>query len=727
MSFSKYFICGLNTALGFFAHNPSAIFLIWALWLTSEYIFLGPFSYIRMHDEGDSVLPMMMEQAMDFAGNGFYYWLSYAACGTDRLAAGYKIFEFDSLLFLLFPGWLVYGTITFLQRFIAGYFTYRICRDYLCLDLYPSILAGLTYAISFSSLLYGDAHHSILADQILGMMGFPLVLWLLERINERPGKSSYLLAAMAGAAVLFSSSFAISIPFALPMILVWFILIRRKGSLRFLSIYTIFSLIILLGNVPLIQALIANASLSHRAHWPLFGVLGGFDSSLAASISSGFSFIRRNSIYLLAGMAGLLWIKFNDRRYILITCLMIFCGTVVSLIKPFWTYFVAPHIGFLSGYQFDRFYLLAPFFAALMVGFGLHFFMRGRTISSGESNGSRKRVNAQIISCLLILLFLLSLSGVIKVEHAKQWLGGDCYAINYENPDLEHLSKIDEHLPYRVATVAHGLHPGFANAYGFESADGYVTLYSFRYQNFWDEVIEPLTANDSETFNYFHNWGNRIYLFEPSNGIFNHEERITFSDYYNLNLLSLANTRYIISLKPLINDNLTLLPSQMPSKVASPGQGKIAQEIADNLQGRRLYIYRNEDCLPRFFLANRVQVFENSSKLLDSLSHADLETLRNSAFIETQSVRKVDADRLGFQYGKIALRKYSPDRIQLGVNSTGPAVLIITNSYSPYWKCWIGAAACPVFPVDGTFCGMYLDGGEMNVTMEYQPPYRSFY
>lgn len=727
MSVSKQIKYILNRGRIYLICNPSIIFLIWAFWLTSEYIFFGPFSYIRMHDEGDSFIPMMMMQALDFSGNGFYYWLSYAVCGTDRLAAGYKILDINSLLFLLFPGWLVYGMATFAQRFIAGYFTYRLCRDYLCLDLYPSILAGLTYAISFSSLLYGDAHHSILADQFCGMMGFPLILWLLERSMERHGESSYLLSAITGAAVLFSSNFAVSVPFALPMVLVWFILIRRKGSLKFLVIYSIFSLIILLGNVPLIQAFIANASLSHRAHWPLFGVLGDFDSSLATSISSGFSFIRRNSIYLLIGIAGLLWIRFNDSRYIIITCTVIFCGIVVSLVKPFWTYFVAPHIGFFSGYQFDRFYLLAPFFAALMVGLGLHYFMRERTIIQGENKWCEKRARAQTISCLLVLLFLISLSGAIKVQHAEQWLSGDSYSINYENPDLDYLAKTDHFQPYRVATVAHGLHPGFTNAYGFESVDGYVTLYSFRYQNYWDYVIKPLTLNDTEVFNYFHNWGNRIYLFEPSDGTFNYKESIKFSDYYNLNLLSLANTRYIISLKPLISDNLTLLPSQIQSNIAGSGQGKIAQEVADNLRGRRLYIYRNENCMPRFFLVDRIRIFENASELLDSLSRADLVALRNFAFAETQSIRKRDADRLGFKYGNITLREYSPDRILFDVNLTGPAILIITNSYSPYWKCRTDDTVCSVFPVDGTFCGVYLNGGKMNVTLEYQPPYRSFY
>ncbi len=727
MSFLKHIECESNKVLGFFAHNPSAIFLLWAIWLTSEYIFLGPFSYIRMHDEGDSILPMRLAQVIDFAANGFSYWFPYAACGTDRLAATYKIFQLDSLLFFIFPGWLAYGLIILIQRFIAGYFTFRLCKDYLGRDIFPSIIAGLAYAISFSALLYGVAHHSIMMDQFAGMMGFPLILWLLEYMIERSEKSVYLMATALGFFVLFSASFVITLPFILPMILVWFIFIRHERSLKFFIIYIIFTLIILLGNIPLIQALLANAPLSHRAQWPVFGTLGGFDSSLDASIISSVRFILGNSFYFFIGILGLLWIRFEDKRYVIITGLAIFCGAIVSLIKPLWTYFFVPHLGFLSGYQFDRFYLLAPFFTALMVGFGLHFFMRDRTFSRGCDHESKKLIKVKTVSCIIVLLFLVMLSGEIKVEHAAQWMGGDSYAINYENSDLDHLSKVEENQPYRVATVAHDLHPGFANAYGFESADGYVTLYTFRYQNFWGKVIEPLTSNDSEIFNYYHNWGNRIYLFAPSNDRFDLLPNIPFSDYYNLDLLSLANVRYIISRKLLVSEDLILLPSQMSEHAHPFGQGKVAEGLADNLLGRKLFIYRNDNCLPRFFVVSEVKRFENSTQLLKSLSRADLGALRSTAFVETESFPMSKMDVLGFADGNIIIEKYSPDRIDLNVGLNGSGIMIVTNSYSPYWRCLVDGVERSIFPVDATFCGIYLQGDEMNVTLKYDPPYRSFY
>lgn len=39
------------------------------------------------------------------------------------------------------------------------------------------------------------------------------------------------------------------------------------------------------------------------------------------------------------------------------------------------------------------------------------------------------------------------------------------------------------------------------------------------------------------------------------------DNKIVFSDYYNLDLLSLANTKYIISTIPIVDENLTLLLS----------------------------------------------------------------------------------------------------------------------------------------------------------------------
>jgi hypothetical protein len=706
-----------------------AIILAWAIWLTAESLFLGPFSYIRMHDVGDSILPMRLALNEAFFNNGIFYWFPYAACGADRLSlTALNFAQVDNLFFLFLPGWLAYGLATFLQRLIAGYFTYRLCKDCLKLDILPSIIAGLVYSISFSSLLYGEAYHSILQTQFAGEMGLPFILWSIEYIYiyfyKEKNIYSYLLTLLLGIFVVFSSNFALSVPFILPIILIWFALIRKLFTKKFILMYIIFSSTILLGNIPMIWALLINSTLSHRAHWPLFTTLGGFEEALNGAILKSIHFIKTNSFYLLLGIMGLILSKPKDRRLFVVLLLTLFCGSVAYLINPFWAYYAKPLIGPISGFQIDRFYQEAPFFAALCVGFGMHYLSRNRAKARDGVSESKKSL-MPIAPSIVVLLFLVIISGGTKIENAQEWCNGACYAIQYENFDLLQLSRIGDHDPHRVATVAYGLNPASSNAYGLESADGYVVLYPFSYQEFWGKVIEPLTLNDSYIYNYFHNWGNRIYLFAPSNGSFDQINQINFSDYYNLNLLSLANVRYIICSKPLINDNLTLLPSHIPEHAHIFSQGMIAERLADNLLSKRLYIYKNNKCLPRFFVVQETRIFNDSTQLLDSLSSSDVKTLRNVAFLERKTFIGSSIDEFSFADGNITIVKYSPDMISLHVRLRGSGILVTTNNYSPYWRCLVEGAERSIFPVDGTFCGVCLQGGEMNVTLEYQPPYRS--
>ncbi len=718
----------------FFFNNPGVIFLLWALWLTLEYFGLGPFSYIHIHDLWDSWIPARLCLIQEFFQNGFSYWYPYAVCGIDRVPLELNIFQVDSLLFSFFPGWFAYGFALVIQRFIAGYFTYRLCKDYLKLDQMPSIVAGLAYAISFSMLLYGAAYHASLGRQFAGEMGFPFILWSLEYINKKEGSyiNRYLLVFLLGMFALFSSSFSGSMVFLLPMVLVWFIFVRQNYSLKFLSVYSIFTAVILIGYAPVILALLTNAPLSHRAYWPTISPLyGGFGAVLINSIFKGLFFLKTNVVYWGLGILGLLWIKFKDRRFLIIMLLLGFCGVGIHLVNPFWT-FIKPYIGLFSGFQIDRFYNLAPFFAAISVGFGLHFFMRGWVLTP-EPNlpATQKKVSAQTILCAIIIIFLIFHSCQMKIEHAKEWIGGSSYAVNYENPDIEYIANSTDSAPFRVATVAYGLHPAYTNAYGLESVDGYVCLYPKRYQDFWGKVIEPLTSQDEEIYNYFHYWGSRIYLFTPRDGSFDKIEKIPFSEYYNLNLLSLANTKYIISQKPIVNENLSLLPSQIPHPERSWGsistEEKIKRGLKDNFGGRGLYIYKNKNSFSRFFLADHVNVFSNSRQLLETMGQTNLSSLRNTVFIEEQFISEKEIDKLGFNYGVVTIEQYSPDRIVLTVNLDGPGILVITNSYNPYWICRVDGIEKDIFPVYHTFSGIYLDEGQKTITLEYHPPYWVFY
>ena len=696
------------------SRNKWPIFLLWSLWLTLEYFGLGPFSYLRIHDWGDSIFPMRLGLIREFFESGFSYWTNIAACGFDRLAATGTFFQLDSLLFLTLPGWLSCGLVAFLQRFLAGYFTYRLCKDYLKLDELPSIVAGLAYSVSFF----------YFQGQFAGEAGFPFILWSLERANEMKNVTRYIFAFLLGLFVLFSSSFALIVPFMLPMALAWFILVRRKYSFRFLSLFAVFCVTLLAGEIPYIWALLVNAPLSHRADWE---IIDPFLLNLPILwVGRAKLFISSNIVYLSIGILGLYLSRLKERSLLMVMVLLGFCGMATTLWDSVGPY-LKQYIGYFKGFQFDRFHLLAPFFAIITAAYGLHL-VRPNWVLTQDNSHNKIKYRVQTILCIISISFVVFNSFSMKYNHGLQWGGGIgyCYTVNYENPDLQHIATDIDSAPFRVGTIAYGLHPAYANAYGLETVDGYVVLYSQRYQDFWGEVIEPLTSKDEVRYQYFHGWGSRIYLLPPSDGSFSSIEEIPFSEYYNLNLLSLANTKYLISESPVSNEHLTLLPSQLPDiekPHGSPTFKKVIQGIKFNVSGMHLYIYENELCFPRFFLSGKAMVFENSDQLLEAMANADIDSLRNNVFIDEAFVSKINLETLGFTHGELTIERYSPDEIVLSVDLDKPGILVVSNSYNPYWICKVNGVEKNIFPVYHTFMGVFLEEGENVVQLEYCPPY----
>ena len=73
------------------------------------------------------------------------------------------------------------------------------------------------------------------------------------------------------------------------------------------------------------------------------------------------------------------------------------------------------------------------------------------------------------------------------------------------------------------------------------------------------------------------------------------------------------------------------------------------------------------------------------------------------------------------------IEQYSPDRIILSVNLDKPGVLVVSNSYNPYWICKVNGVKKDIFPACHTFMGIFLEESENSIELEYCPPYRTFY
>ena len=69
------------------------LFLLFTIWVGLEYIGAGPFSYIRIHDTGDSTIPLYLSFVQNIFKYGMTYWNQYAVCGIDRFANEPDIFH----------------------------------------------------------------------------------------------------------------------------------------------------------------------------------------------------------------------------------------------------------------------------------------------------------------------------------------------------------------------------------------------------------------------------------------------------------------------------------------------------------------------------------------------------------------------------------------------------------------------------------------------------------
>ena len=62
-------------------------------------------------------------------------------------------------------------------------------------------------------------------------------------------------------------------------------------------------------------------------------------------------------------------------------------------------------------------------------------------------------------------------------------------------------------------------------------------------------------------------------------------------------------------------------------------------------------------------------------------------------------------------------------RLQISVESTTAALLMVTVQYSRFWSAAVDDAIVPVVAADGPFMAVPIPAGRHTVVMRYEPPY----
>lgn len=130
---------------------------------------------------------------------------------------------------------------------------------------------------------------------------------------------------------------------------------------------------------------------------------------------------------------------------------------------------------------------------------------------------------------------------------------------------------------------------------------------------------------------------------------------------------------------------------------------------------RPLSIYRNLRNLPRYRLVDSVQPVRDMTEALATLPNIDPSS---TAVVEgSLSVPPRGPNPLG----RVTVVEYSPERVDLVVDTQQQSYLAIAEGYAPGWKASIDGRPATPYPTNVAFMGLPIPAGLHHVSLFYRP------
>lgn len=674
----------MSAIINYLRNRPSTILNLLFLFLIIEYIALGKYSFIQIHDFADDIFPRYIALWRNFSASGFHSWSSDIGAGTDRLT---NLVYYDNLLSLLiavFPAWLAYQIYVVLTTYAGVIGFYKLNTVYFNQPKEFSALVAV-----FIPLIISYANSTGLSA---GIQFYPFVIYGVYWINSRFENLLLKLIVLIGLIYLASITmyFTLGFIYLAPFMMLWLGMIGRVKLTTVISVAVAF-LVVAIVHYANIIALVNYSSESHRVEFSEFATNEGrnyFFYQLILALVSAF-FIIRNRII--------------NARLLVIFSVFLLITIGDSVLNYLWDAIFGRSA--LASLRISR----LGFFSTSLLGFTILWI-------ASQINDKEKKILSLII-CISFIIVALDL----KRGNMTQWVTQGNYVANFETKSLKNLWAGDNHSIFRVAVVDGVTHPNMLSAYGFESADGYSPMYPVSYKHYWGQVIASLLEKDRGYKSYFLDWGSRFYLFigGPAGG--GRYEVVKFRDFFNLNLLSLANVKYIISHQPIIDERLQMVSAGL--NVPPLGNAdKLKVRLRENFSGREsLFIYKNVDYLERVHAINKIRYFDGDGDLLAYANSASISEMKSTAFVLEKHKGKLS--RYDFEHTKAStmITGYSPSKIDFLVRSSGDVMVVLKESFNSNWKCVSKGKELEIVDVYGTFLSVVLGQGENSVSCQYRP------
>ncbi len=125
-------------------------------------------------------------------------------------------------------------------------------------------------------------------------------------------------------------------------------------------------------------------------------------------------------------------------------------------------------------------------------------------------------------------------------------------------------------------------------------------------------------------------------------------------------------------------------------------------------------VYENPAALPRAFVVGE---WEHAADPGEARTRA----LSEGFDLRGRAVVEAPRGRPGGGRGHAGIVEYRPNSLTLDVAASGPALVVLTDTFYPGWRARVDGAPADIHRVNGVVRGVFVDGGRHRITMRFFP------
>jgi hypothetical protein len=681
-----YYVLNSNRMAITESHHVRVFFLLWLAYFTFEFYILGPYSFIEMSHEGNLNPPVDYYLAHHFDGGKFSHQFGG---GQDLFIflPGMQYLNIDALLQSIFPFWVVILLHKIYFSTLGFFGAYLIARHHAPDHRTIAVAIAAIFPVTHEYLLNFSTNWGT------GFAAVPLAVYACTIATHK--KNLLPIAAFTG--VILSAADPVHVFPALAVAVIGYVIFNPQIFIK--KALLVFSLYIFLSLIVWHEFIYANATLlSETARL----IKGGADATdffeaLFKGLSVLYSWMTLPFGLFLVGLILL----GASRSHLLprgaFVFLWIILSYIIAKILP-WERFGLDPISKLS----HNYMLLS--ITVLFIPVLTEAVKKFNETSNGLQI-SHKRV--RLDGCILALA--LSVLTFNKAQNFAMfgWFGGQSSIFGFEKLSDSSWKPKE---PFRAVTLFERPPANnIAGMYNIDSFDGQPSLYLDRWAKYWDHVQKvPNSVQRTRVGLNWARWNGQTYDIDSQ---------------VRLDLLGVANVRFLLSALPLKSGNLKLVfaPTKSDITLARPVTFASKTEFIDFRLRRifdpgELYIYELENFLPRVFSASSIDYVSNSITQAGLHKRVSLMAPSRKAVILHRFKKSLPTVKAV----EITTWKKVVDGFDIKIKAPEGGVIIINNSYLPFWKAWGDGKLLKIVPANGIHMAVGIPPDTANIQVRYK-------